>query len=153
VPCVYGDDCTPKHEVRYGIKGEYFADENLQQRATARIEPTLDVDLTTMTLPNMPETNWSTRYQATLEAPKTGTYTFWITADDGARLWLNGAQRVNRWQYADPPENQFTLGLQAGQRVPLKLEMRQGSGGALARLEWAYPSQARQVVSRRQFLR
>jgi hypothetical protein len=153
LPCVYGDDCQPKPEIRYGLLGEYFADENLQQRATVRIEPTLDVDLTDMTLPNMPKTNWSARYQATLEAPKTGTYTFWVIADDGARLWLNTTQRVNRWEYSDPPENQFTVALQAGQRVSLKLEMRQGSGGARAKLEWAYPGQARQVVPRRQMIR
>jgi PA14 domain/Right handed beta helix region len=153
LPCVYGDDCNQKPEPRYGILGEYFTDENLQQPATARIEPNLNLDLAEMNLPNMPKEQWSARFQTKLEVAKTGTHTFWLTADDGARLWLNGKQRVDRWQYKDPPEDSFRLELKAGQRLALKLELRQGSGGAGLKLEWAYPGQTRQIVPRRQFLR
>jgi PA14 domain/Right handed beta helix region len=153
LPCVYGDDCNPKPEPRYGILGEYFADETLQQRATARLEPNLNLELADTNLPNMPNSNWSARYQGKLEVAKTGTHTFWLTADDGARLWFDGKQQVNRWVYKDPPEDSFRLELRAGQRLAFTLELRQGSGGAGLKLEWAYPGQTRQIVPRRQFLR
>jgi PA14 domain/Right handed beta helix region len=154
VPCIYGEDCAVKPESRYGVVADYFADPALQRPASSRLEPNIDFGwYDAIVPPGVPPTDWSARFQTTLEAPRTGTYTFWLTADDGARLWLSGVQRVNRWEYQEPPVNQFTLALSAGQRVPLKLEMRQGSGGAAARLEWAYPGQPRQAVPRRQLFR
>jgi PA14 domain/Right handed beta helix region len=153
VPCVYGDTCPPPPTPRYGANAEYFADEILQKSVLVRPEPTLSLEWYGAPPPNVPKTNWSARFQSTLEVPKTGTYTFWLTADDGARLWMNGVQRVNRWDYRDPPVDSFTLPMSAGQLVPLRLESHEGSGGGAVRLEWAYPGQPRQILPRRQLLR
>jgi hypothetical protein len=150
-PCVYGDPCTPRPTLRYGVLAEYFRDETLTTLMSKRVEGTLEFGYYNETdippgsfLPS--GKNYSARWTAFLKAPVTGTYTFTLTADDGARLWLNGVQRVNRWEYADPPVNTFTVSLQGGQSYPLKLEMRQNSGGAAAVLEWSYPGQPKQKI-------
>ena len=155
-PCVAGDDCTPRTIRRIGLKAEYFSDESLTNLAWSRIDPNLDLGwLSDTTGPSgtfLPSgTNWSARWTGFLELPVSGVYRFRLTADDGARLWIAGQPLVDRWSYKDPPTDEATLALQAGQRVPVRLEMRQGSGGAAAMLEWSFPGQPFEIVPRRFF--
>ncbi len=154
-PCVTGDDCGPRTEQRYGLKAEYFNDETLTNLAWSRVDPNLDLGSYQATGPSgtfLPTNDhWSARWTGYLEAPVSGAYTFKLTADDGARLWIAGQALVNRWAFTDPPIDEVTISLSAGQRVPIKLEFRQGSGGAGVRLEWAFPGQPVEVIPRRYF--
>ncbi len=150
-PCVYGDTCTPKPILNYGVMAEYFRDETFTTLSSKRLEGTFDFGWYDETiippgsfLPN--GLNYSARWTAFLKAPITGSYTFTLTADDGARLWLGGVQRVNRWDYKEPPIDTFTVSLQAGSYYPVKLEMHQGSGGGSAVLEWQYPGQPQAII-------
>jgi PA14 domain/Right handed beta helix region len=154
-PCVVGDDCSPRLDQRYGLKAEYFSDETLTNLAWSRVDPNLDQGWYEATGPSgtfLPKNeHWSARWTGYLEAPVSGVYTFKLTADDGARLWISGQPLVDRWAYKDPPTDQATISLQAGQRVPVKLEFRQGSGGGSLRLEWSFPGQPVEVIPRRYF--
>jgi hypothetical protein len=154
-PCVLGDDCAPATARSYGLKAEYFSDETLTNLAWSRIDPNLDAFWSDATGPNgtfmQSGKNWSARWTGYLEAPVSGAYTFRLTADDGARLWIAGQPLVDRWAYKDPLTDEATISLVAGQRVPVKLEFRQGSGGAGVRLEWSFTGQPSEVVPRRFF--
>jgi PA14 domain/Right handed beta helix region len=149
-PCVYGDPCTPKPTLRYGVMAEYFRDETLTSLSSKRVEGGVDFYYDETQIPSgsfLPSgANYSARWTGYLKAPVTGTYTFTLTADDGARFWLNNTQRVNRWEYIEPPVNTFSVSLQAGQYYSVKLEMRQGSGGGAAILEWQYSGQPKQNI-------
>jgi hypothetical protein len=149
--CVYGDSCIPKPTLRYGVMAEYFSDQTLTTLSNKRLGSGFNFGYYGETdippgsfLPN--GTNYSARWTAFLKAPITGRYTFTLTADDGARLWLNNIQRINRWDYQDPPVNTFSVNLQAGQYYPIKLEMHQDAGGGAAFLEWSYPGQSQQGI-------
>jgi hypothetical protein len=153
-PCVYGDTCAVKLNPRYGVSAEYFSDETLTTLTSKRNEGSFsfgyygETDIPAGSfLPS--GANYSARWTAYLRAPVTGTYTFTVTADDGARLWLNNVQRINRWEYKDPPADSFSVALQAGQYYSVKLEMRQGTGGSVAWLEWAYPGQPKAFIPTR----
>jgi PA14 domain/Right handed beta helix region len=154
-PCVIGDDCAPATARSYGLKAEYFSDETLTNLAWSRIDPNLDQGWYETTGPSgtfLPKNeHWSARWTGYLEVPVSGAYTFRLTADDGVRLWIAGQPVVDRWTFKDPPIDEATLTLTAGRRVPVKLEFRQGSGGATVRLEWAFPGQPSEVVPRRFF--
>jgi hypothetical protein len=148
-PCVYGDSCTPKPKLNYGVVAEYFSDEDLTTLTHVRLEGTFDFGYYRdgMIPPGtfLPRgTNYSARWMSYLKAPITGTYTFTVSTDDGSRFWINGTQYVDQWN-AYTVET-FTVSLQAGQYYDLKLEMRQGTGDAQAKLEWEYVGQPKQTI-------
>jgi PA14 domain/Periplasmic copper-binding protein (NosD) len=157
VPCVYGDDCMPKIERKYGILGQYFSDETLSTLITTRIDPQINFGWygDTQSPPGvyLPSgKNYGVRWTGTLEVSETANWTFYLTADDGARLWVNDQPLINRPEYKDPPVDQASIQLQAGQQYKIKLEYRQGSGGARALLEWSNDAGlGRQVVPRQAF--
>jgi PA14 domain/Right handed beta helix region len=158
VPCVYGDDCTPKADRKYGVLGQYFSDETLSTLVTTRVDPQINfggygdtVSPPGVYLPS--GKNYGVRWTGTISIPETANWTFYVTADDGARLWVNDQQLINRPDYKDPPVDQASIQLQAGQKYKIKLEYRQGSGGARALLEWSNDAGlGRQVVPRQAFL-
>ncbi len=157
VPCVYGDDCTPKIEPRHGILGQYFSDESLNTLITTRVDPQINFSANDDTkspaglfLPS--GKYYGIRWTGLLEIPETANYTFYLTADDGAKLWFNDQLLMDRTIYKSPPEDQVNIALQAGQKYKIKLEYRQGSGGARALLEWSNDAGVgRQVVPRNAF--
>jgi PA14 domain/Right handed beta helix region len=158
VPCVYGDDCTPKPERRYGILGQYFSDETFNTLVTTRVDPQLNFggygDTESPPGVYLPSgKNYGVRWTGTISIPETANWTFYVTADDGIRLWVNDQLLINRWDYKDPPVDQASINLQAGQKYKIKLEYHQGSGGARALLGWSNDlGLGRQVVPRQVFL-
>ena len=64
-----------------------------------------------------------------------GTYRFQVTADDGARLWVNGALLVDEWHEAGLTTYTRDVELPAG-AIPVKFEYFENMGGAVAKLSW-----------------
>lgn len=90
--------------------------------------------------------NFCARWHGQVEAPVSGSYTFTTTSDDGQRLWVNGVQIINDWTLHGAQDASGTITLTAGQKYDIKFEYYEATGGAVARLNWAYPGQARQVI-------
>ena len=84
--------------------------------------------------------NFSARWSGTVAATVAGSYRFQTESDDGVRLWLNGVQIVNNWTDHGPTTNTSTvITLTAGQRVSIRMEYYEKTGGAVARLRWLAP--------------
>ncbi|MBN2002303.1 MAG: hypothetical protein JXA21_03005 [Anaerolineae bacterium] len=64
-----------------------------------------------------------------------GMYTFSLTADDGARLWVNGHLLVDAWkdQVATTYTGQLYL---PGGSVTIEMQYYENAGSAVARLSW-----------------
>jgi lysophospholipase L1-like esterase len=92
--------------------------------------------------------NFSVRWDGRIEAPVTGAYTFSTESDDGVRLWVNGVLVINQWINQAPTvvTSSTTLNFSAGTLYRVVLEYYDSGGGAVARLRWAYPGQATQVI-------
>lgn len=92
--------------------------------------------------------NFSVRWTGTVTPPKTEAYTFYPTADDGVRLWINGTLVVNAWvlqgatEYASPAIN-----LTAGVPATIKMEYFENYGGAAAELRWSSPSIPKGIIA------
>jgi hypothetical protein len=76
----------------------------------------------------------------------TETYTFYTQSDDGVRLWVNGKLLIDNWTDHAATQNSGTITLTAGQKYSIKMEYYENSGGAVAKLSWSSPSQAKQVI-------
>ena len=133
-----------------GLRGRYFSNVTLEgPPALTRVDTGIDLDLNT----NGPggglaQQNISVRWEGYVEAPVSGTYTFYTRTDDGARLWVNGRQLVDAWVDRAVTEDAGapTFDLKAGQRVPIRFEFYQGAGGGEAHLLWSYPGQDKQTI-------
>jgi hypothetical protein len=91
--------------------------------------------------------NFSARWTGQVQAPVTGNYTFSTVSDDGVRVWVNGVLRINNWTNHAPTTNtSAAIPLVAGTRYSIVMEYYERTGGAVARLRWAYPGQATQAI-------
>jgi glucose/arabinose dehydrogenase len=112
-----------------------------------RVDPQIDFDWRGgRPAPGVPADGFRVRWTGEVEAPSSGTFTFHLRSDDGARLWLGGAKLIDDWGPHAAHTARGTVALVAGQRYSLVLEMHDESGGALVRLLWSGPGIARQVI-------
>ncbi|HYO30848.1 MAG TPA: PA14 domain-containing protein, partial [Thermomicrobiales bacterium] len=96
--------------------------------------------------PSIGSDTFSARWTGQVEAPVSGDYTFTTTSDDGVRLSVDGKPLVDNWTDHGPTDDSGTVTLQAGQKYDVQMEFFENGGGAMLRLAWEYPGQARQIV-------
>jgi len=95
---------------------------------------------------------FSIRWTGKVEPLYSEAYTFYVTHNDGARLWVNGQQVVNNWtNVTNAVTNSGTITLVAGVKYDIVLEYYENTGNASVKLEWQSASQARQDTHRRTF--
>ncbi len=90
--------------------------------------------------------NFSIRWTGDVEAPKTGEYTFYVNMNDQARLWVDGKLIVDKWDKYYGAEFGGTVRLQAGRRVPIRLDYWESGHQAWCRLAWAGPGIEKQTI-------
>ncbi|WP_053377044.1 sugar-binding domain-containing protein [Paenibacillus sp. FJAT-27812] len=79
-------------------------------------------------------------------------YTFYITGDNGFRLWIDNKLTIDHW-VADWDKEQTSqpVALVAGQKYSIKLELFEDSGGSNVHMRWASPSVAKEAVPTQAF--
>lgn len=97
-------------------------------------------------VPGVPDNDFSLRATTEIVAPESELFTFHVTADDGARLWVAGELLLDTWDSSGLREWSVTRALSAGQSVPLVLEYREKNGFASLRLDWSSASLTRRAV-------
>jgi len=129
-------DLTP-----FGLVGAYYANEDLSGPPLGRIDPQVDFDFV-LDPPfpgQLPTDHFSVRWSGSVTAPVTGTYTFGVRHDDGARLWVDGWPLIRQWRVTSPTFSTGTVDLVAGQQYYLRLEYFDRTGGSVAELHWQPP--------------
>jgi hypothetical protein len=96
--------------------------------------------------PGVGRTNFTARWTGSVQPQFNQTYTFYATADDGVRLWVNGQKLVDAWVTQAATTYSGTITLNAQQLYSIQMDYFQGSGGASAKLEWSSPSSVRAVI-------
>jgi uncharacterized protein (DUF1800 family) len=140
---------TPPTGKGTGLYGEYFALPDLSGSIKMRrTDRQINFEWGTGTpYGAVPADGFSVRWNGEVEAVATGDYTFATMADDGVRLWVNGKKLIDDWTtHAAVMKRGVPIKLTAGQRYSIKLEYFESTGGATAKLFWAYPGQAEQLV-------
>ena len=91
--------------------------------------------------PGVSANQWSARWTGTITAPASGEYTFGLTSDDGSRLFVNGALKIDNWRNQGPTTETGQVALTAGQAVQIEVDFYQAGGGDSVSLGWRVPSQ------------
>jgi hypothetical protein len=93
----------------------------------------------------VPNDNFSVRWTG-VQSFNSATYRFTATADDGIRVWVDGALIIDAWRDQAPTTYQATRTLSAGEHL-IKVEYYEKGGGAVAQVSWALANGALQFSS------
>lgn len=141
---------------KLGLRGEYFADTELNDPAFERVDPTPNFEgrggepnaLSVDRLGN----SFSVRWTGTITAPSTGEYKFYISSDDATRMWINDVCISDRWGAIVMRDVQGTVSMKSGEPVPIRIEYMDIGYGQFLKLEWEGPDQKRAEVPPGAFL-
>ena len=130
-----------------GLTGEYFHNADLTSLALVRTDPTVNFNWGSGSpAGNIAGETFSARWTGYVEPQYSATYTFHVRHDDGARLWVNGQQIINRWVLCGGCDSSGTIALTAGVKYPIRLEFYENTGGALVDLGWSNIYLPRQII-------
>jgi autotransporter-associated beta strand protein len=132
-----------------GLTGQYYDTATFGTLKTTRTDAAVNFSFGTAIPSGTTITNadtFSVAWSGQVEPEFTALYTFYVTAGDGARLWVNDQLIASRNFAAAGPEMRGQVNLKAGQRVNVRLEYIEQTGSASVKLEWSCASRAREVV-------
>ncbi|HEY8413562.1 MAG TPA: glycoside hydrolase family 3 C-terminal domain-containing protein [Pyrinomonadaceae bacterium] len=131
-----------------GVKAEYFNNQELRRPAsTVRVDPRIDFNWGRYKpTAELSENNFSVRWTGKMKPAESGRYRLGFTADDGARLYIDGQLLVEAW--ASNPNKTVTkeITLEAGHSYDLRMEYFQNTREAVAKLVWSYPRMPERLV-------
>ena len=140
-----------------GLRGEYFNDSSADNYplnnpfaaapVLTRTDSTVDFDWNYGSpAPQVNSSFFSARWTGRVRAPVTGTYTFYVTGDDGVRLLLNGNTVIDGWRDQGATSYSYTTNLTAGTLYDIELDYYEHEGRAVCELQWSYPGQSTEVI-------
>ena len=133
-----------------GLLAQYFSMIDESELAQTQVDPVIDnVWSGTGPLNTILEgqnDNFSVIWSGYIEAPVTGTYTFFGTTDDGMQIYVDGMAVVDAFFFQAPTEYAGTIDLVAGQRYRIKIRNFQGGGQTEAHVSWQPPGGAKELL-------
>ena len=117
-------------------RGEYYANMTLAgQPALVRNDAAIDFNWGPGSpAAGLPADGFSVRWTRGQEFDS-ATYRFYLTADDGARLWVDGRLLIDEWRDGSARQSVTDYALARGTHS-LRVEYYEHAGGALAQLRW-----------------
>jgi len=130
-----------------GLQAQYFNTDDLSGPAVVRVDSSINFNwgAGSPDASIAPDT-FSARWNGQIESRFTETHTFHVNANDGARLWINGALLIDQFDSPLVSGASASIDLIAGRRYDIVLEYRENTGAASARLEWESASLSRAIV-------
>ena len=111
------------------------------------VDPTINFNVDTARPAGVPHDNISIMWTGAVKAPVTGGYVFTTAADDGIRLYVDGALVIDNYVYqGTTTRNSPTINFTAGSFHTVRVLYFQGGGGGVAQLSWSYPGQTTQII-------
>jgi hypothetical protein len=140
-------DVNPVNGSGDGLTGHYFNGKNFETQVLSRNDAAVNFDWAdgspaASVNPDM----FSARWTGQLQPRYSGDYTFYITNDDGGRLWVNNQLIINKWTDDGGATVYGKIQLNAGQKYDIRMEYYENAYGAKAKVEWSSVLQVREVV-------
>ncbi len=152
----------------HGLRGEYFADSAFDQLGTTRTDPTINFNwgqaqppytgdpMPTLWTDNLNQSwyvHYTVRWLGRVVPKFSETYTFHLTVDDGAMLWVNDRLIISAWKDQGPTAYTGEIDLTAGEPANIKLLYYNSWFGATVKLRWSSTSQNEEFIPTSQLLR
>ena len=130
-----------------GLLGLYFANTNANSTVRLRIDPTVDFDWGVgEPIDGIGKDYFGVIWMGEVEAPGTGEFTFYLSADDGGRLQVGDQLYFNSTKKENASEAGATLPMEKGRRYKLMVFYFDYLGAARAKLAWSGPDLPRSLV-------
>ena len=118
-----------------GLKGEYFNNDSLQGAAAlVRVDERIDFHWGAGSYAsNGPDDQFSARWTGYFIPRTDDDYKFYVSADDGVRLFVNDKQVVDDWQRHSETLDTYSMHLEKGKPYKIRLEYFEEVGTATVR--------------------
>ncbi len=128
-----------------GLTTEFYNGQHFDTLVTTKVESELDFDWNDgKSCPaGVNQHYYSIRFTGEVLAEHSGEYTFVTTSNDGIRVWVDGKLVNDNWTDHGVTVNMGKIVLEKGRRYPLKMEYYQTLGGAITKLAWITPTEAK----------
>jgi hypothetical protein len=129
-----------------GLLASYFNTADFSGTPVRRIDSAIDFDYGYKGTPieGFNLDNWSVRWEGSIRANTTETYTFYVDNASSAKLWING-------QLVIGSGTSGTISLVAGQWYSIRLDYHQTEGWKDAKLQWSSNQISRELIPSSQF--
>lgn len=135
-----GKEQISKEYFPEGLKAEYYSNTKLEGTPKVRTDEWIDFEPANQAPdPFIPSNPLSIRWTGKLRPNVTGEYTLYFTADDGARLFIDGKQLIDKWHERSIATDSVKIRLEAGKDYDLKAEYFINRDNSIARLYWSIP--------------
>lgn len=132
---------------RHGLRGEYYDNKDLTGLKETKVDAKIDFNWSNSApFSSMQADTFSVRWTGKLVPAYTETYRISTISDDGIRVWVNGKLVIDSWVNQSWKERSGSIALSAGVPVELKVEYYDDRHGAAAKVMWASPSQAKEII-------
>lgn len=135
-----------------GLKGDYFSGNNFNTLKFSQTDRTVDFDWAAGS-PNqtiLGTDSFSVKWSGQIQPVYSENYTFYVTAEDGAKLTINGTVLFDNLTGTGVTTQTGTIALTSGQKYDIELEYSKAGGNASCKMEWQSTSQMRQIVQKLQ---
>ncbi len=134
-----------------GLRGEFYDNADFTAFRYTFLSPGINLDMAAGAPQTLSPDTFSIRWTGRIEPRFNEAYTFYVTHNDGARLWVNGQLLINAWNNTPSTlTSTGTLSLAAGVKYDIRLDFYENTGSAVIKLEWQSPSQPRQFIPKSQ---
>jgi uncharacterized repeat protein (TIGR03806 family) len=100
--------------------------------------------------PTISTDNFVVRWTGCVQPQFNDTYTFYISSDDGERLWVNNQLLIDQWADHGATEFSGSIALKAQQLYNIRMEYYEHGGNASASLSWGSPSTTKSIIPQTQ---
>lgn len=131
----------------FGLLGYYFATTNVLGPVQARLDPAIDFNWgAAEPMDGIGKDYFAVIWMGYVQAPASGDYTFFLKADDNARLQIGSDLVIESASREEGADVSGKLALEAGERYPVTLLYRDNFGSAHVRLAWSGPDLPKSIV-------
>lgn len=130
-----------------GVTGDYYQGTAFQTFVLSRTDPVIEFPSSTGSPAfTLAPDNFSVKFAGWIKPKFTETYTFYLTHDNGGRLYIDDVNKIDFFTDAPPATHTATHSMTANQFYKIDVHWNDFISEAAIKLEWESPSQPRQVV-------